>query len=409
MMHHVFQWLDAVSLSRLALTAKSVRALVEAWLATPRAIACLVPPLPDGADLVGPPGPGLLVTFQRLGLLQKRVTCLYFTKDRLRRLWDFVNQVDARWSAAGVSVPCVVTLACYGRFLHAAIAGWEECECDKVFRALSSRCCMTQLAERVLSGPAGAAPQDEVNLRLFYSNAPGCCGRLVLLDPCRTARDRQLWTERILAGHSVHRQARLLYLLYGPRTHKELLWEETTDSIPHGAHQAAQHFAELAAALTRLAAAPGWSGAALADLLEHLVAAPAPWLAENVACLLLLAGEQVAVPLLAAQARAGRTGQVARLLGALCIMTHKFRRSQHWVLTVVRQLCQEIGSARDRGGLVRAIWDAFTCQIMDLWDLLRSHEDPDLIEEDIRLLVSAHAEFGKVVMCRALVSDGLPC
>ena len=42
------------------------------------------------------------------------------------------------------------------------------------------------------------------------------------------------------------------------------------------------------------------------------------------------------------------------------------------MMSVVQRLCQEISSPRDRGGLVRAIWDAFTCQIMDLWDLLRS-------------------------------------
>ena len=108
---------------------------------------------------------------------------------------------------------------------------------------------------------------------------------------------------------------------------EELLWEETTDSIPSGARQAAQHFSELAAALARLAAAPGWSGAPLAGLLDQLLAAPQPWLAENAACLLLLAGERVAVPLLAAKARAGRTAEVARLLGAVCIMTHKFNVS----------------------------------------------------------------------------------
>ena len=50
------------------------------------------------------------------------------------------------------------------------------------------------------------------------------------------------------------------------------------------------------------------------------------------------------------------------------------QRSQHWLMTVVQQLCQEIGSPRDRSGLVRAIWDAFTGQILDLWDLRRSLE-----------------------------------
>ena len=45
--------------------------------------------------------------------------------------------------------------------------------------------------------------------------------RLLLLDPCRTARDRQRWMERILAGQTAPRQARLVYLLYGPRTQGE--------------------------------------------------------------------------------------------------------------------------------------------------------------------------------------------
>ena len=134
----------------------------------------------------------------------------------------------------------------------------------------------------------------------------------------------------------------------------ELLWEETTDSIPHGAHQAAQHFSELAAACARLAAAPGWSGPQLAALLEHLLAAPGPWLAENVACLLLLAGDQVAVPLLAAKARAGRTAEVARLLGAVCIMTHKFRVSAGG-----RRM--RVGKGRAMSRAVVSLYDCMSC------------------------------------------------
>ena len=111
------------------------------------------------------------------------------------------------------------------------------------------------------------------------------------------------------------------------RSSEEILWDETTDSIPSGAHQAAQHFSELAAALARLAATPGRGGAPLAALLERLLAAPEPWREENAACLLLLAGERVAVPLLAARARTGSMAEAARLLGAVCVMTHKFNVS----------------------------------------------------------------------------------
>ncbi|XP_037071411.1 F-box only protein 47-like [Pollicipes pollicipes] len=366
--HNVFGWLDAVDLSTLTVTSKSTRDLVEAWLATPGALASL---LPRHVFEEPPcrPGTGLLTTFQRLGLLQKRSTCLYFTRDRLRILWNFVDRVDAYWNGDSPGMPSAVTLACYGRFLHAAIAGWEECECDKVFQTIEGRSRTVQLVERVLSSPPGAAKEDEVNLRLFY--------RLLYLDPCRTMRERQFWMNRILAPQPIVRQARLMYLLYGPRTHDEILWDETTDSIPHGAQQ-------------------------------DLFSAPDHWLAENVACLLLLAGDRLAVLLLANKALNGRIGEVARLLGAICIMSHKFNRSQNWMMGVVQQVCHAIGNPRDRTNLMQAIWDAFTTQIMDLWDMRRTHpgeRDPDLIEEDVQLLVSAHAEFGKVVLSRAII----PC
>lgn len=42
------------------------------------------------------------------------------------------HQVEGYWNRVSPGVPSTVVLACFGRFLHTAIAGWEDCECDKV-------------------------------------------------------------------------------------------------------------------------------------------------------------------------------------------------------------------------------------------------------------------------------------
>lgn len=42
------------------------------------------------------------------------------------------------------------------------------------------------------------------------------------------------------------------------------------------------------------------------------------------------------------------------------------------MMAVVQQVCHAI-NPRDRASLMQAIWDAFTAQIMDLWDMRRTH------------------------------------
>ncbi|XP_019639798.1 PREDICTED: F-box only protein 47-like [Branchiostoma belcheri] len=130
MVYNILYELAIVDLSVLTIVSKAVRGLVECFMDSKRGedrlllrVSLHKPASQDHA--------GLMQHFRRLGVLQKRATCLYTTRDRLRIIEQFIQKMDLM-SCFGCSNQCLA-LTCYGRFLHTVIAGWDEMECLRVY------------------------------------------------------------------------------------------------------------------------------------------------------------------------------------------------------------------------------------------------------------------------------------
>ncbi|KAI8512986.1 F-box only protein 47 [Branchiostoma belcheri] len=186
MVYNILYELTIVDLSVLTIVSKAVRGLVECFMDSKRGEERLLlrvslhkPASQDHA--------GLMQHFRRLGVLQKRATCLYTTRDRLRIIEQFIQKMDLM-SCFGCSNQCLA-LTCYGRFLHTVIAGWDQMECLRVYVLVNTH--VQRRLNQVLHSAHGCHGDDELYLRLFY--------RRVLLDQCEHQLERAFWLSRMLS------------------------------------------------------------------------------------------------------------------------------------------------------------------------------------------------------------------
>ncbi|CAG2183109.1 unnamed protein product, partial [Oppiella nova] len=140
-----------------------------------------------------------LHSYQRLGLLLKRMTCLLPTTERMELLVGVLDRMDA---FPTVSLNPLenqrmrVVFECFGQLIHKVIAGWDDSEVKYVYRVLHTVTHIEQRIQILTKCPLGARQPVEYFVRCFY--------RFVCIDPSQkdnksqTIPEALFWLNRIL-------------------------------------------------------------------------------------------------------------------------------------------------------------------------------------------------------------------
>ncbi|XP_013389795.1 F-box only protein 47 [Lingula anatina] len=386
----IFQCVTIEELSMLALSSKNMRNRVEQYRCSKAGFKRFMPiaklhlpaplPIEDQATL--------LHHFLKLGLLMKRSTCLYATKERLKLIDAYLSKLYCKHSNCPDISNCM-GLLCYGTFLKSVIAGWDDMECGRVFDFITNSTGVSSDIEAMLKTAPGTQANSsvELNTRLFF--------RRGILDFIKRRDEKTAWLSRILKPQPIIFQARLLYIIFGPASEGEIEWDEVSESTPRNAQEAQQHFGQLASALTMLYHYHSeWSEDDIISVLDELTNLPDEWVSENVAHLLTLCGDTITVRSIASKAINGRMQEVANIITSISLVCVKNHYNSSWVVFLVRKTCSLLDNPKDKLALLNNIAETFKDSIMDLHEYGESEER----DADLEFLVTAQAEFMKEVL-----------
>ncbi|KAM9343959.1 LOW QUALITY PROTEIN: F-box only protein 47-like [Pholidichthys leucotaenia] len=266
--------------------------------------------------------------YKDLGLLYKRCTLLLPTKDRLKFIFGKFSQIPC-FMLEQCGAPDCFGFSCYGVFLQALIAGWDELEYHRVFNFL---CEITNLRQKnkVTTAKPGVKWHQELQVRLFC--------RQVLLDPCLNQSECFFWLMELLKPLPMVTQAHLLLILYALLSEGMLGWHDLVHGgLPHSA------LGELAKAIFILCGkqeVTGWTTNTVLAVWEELIVIPQPWHLENTARLLVLCGSELCYAVLASKALNGRLLDISRLIVFIILVCEKDSYHMSWVVKLVQQICK---------------------------------------------------------------------
>ncbi|XP_037505006.2 F-box only protein 47-like [Rhipicephalus sanguineus] len=149
---HVFLQCDVDSLGVLSICSTFMRDRVAGFLAWAPAVKALSFNRMQQKDAIK--------HCKSLGVLMKRVTCLFPTKDRLRIMLRFIERFVSRPALVRSRLPRDVDATCrqwhqYGAFLMAAVVGWVDSECQLVYEVLAGLSSAHRFTARVLGARPG--------------------------------------------------------------------------------------------------------------------------------------------------------------------------------------------------------------------------------------------------------------
>ncbi|XP_075544506.1 F-box only protein 47-like isoform X2 [Dermacentor variabilis] len=333
---HVFLHCDVDSLSVLSICSLLLRDQLVGYLSWAPALKALSFRHMHQKDAVK--------QCRNLGVLMKRVTCLFPTKERLKIMLRFIEKFVSRPTLVRSHLPRDLEAAGrqwhqYGAFLMAAVVGWVDSECQLVHDVLLGLSSAQRFTSRVLGARPGQLRRDELALRHFLR-----CLFLSEVSP----EDSCAWLQRLLQPWPLVFRAKLLYIIYGPCCHHELLW--VLPSLPQtamGSPLLRASLAHMGAALSCLhEEAAGWSSDDTITVIEELFVMSREWLPVNRAMLLAHCGVDICVLLLSSKLVNGRECEVASVLYNLILVQYHVSRSTTFVIDVARALSDAVGHTR---------------------------------------------------------------
>ncbi|KAG0414052.1 hypothetical protein HPB47_008792 [Ixodes persulcatus] len=389
----IFLRCEACSLGVLSMCSKALRDRVAEFVGSNSGVRSLGPPCP--------PSSVVLQYCRTLGVLMKRITCLFPTKERLKMMLRFIEMyvsrprlVRSRLIRPGELEASVVRWRRYGAFIMAAIAGWDDAECLLVHELLQGITGAHSFASKCVSRPrlvrsrlirpgeleasvvrwrrygafimAAIAGWDDAECLLVHELLQGITGahsfasKVLSARPDRFRRDelalrsfvRSLflreasedeavaWLSRLLAPWPLVFRAKLLYLVYGPCCQHAIFWD--VPSVPQSAAQSellVTALSELGSALRSLHEhGLGWTHDDTVTVLEELIVLPRAWLPLNAASLLCLCGRDIAVLVLASKLVNGRDSDVATFIFNMLLVDCRSATNVSLVLNVVLDL-----------------------------------------------------------------------
>ncbi|XP_071809657.1 F-box only protein 47-like isoform X1 [Asterias amurensis] len=326
--------------------------------------------------------------YRNIGLLLKRATCLYPTRERLRILENCVSRLQ------GVNrIFTCQALSCHGQLLSTFTRGWEERECMRAYLTVSESQSMTNKILMMLSGNPGSNSQVEIKTRRFF--------RHVLLDQCKVMEDLSMWLNFILKPFPMVHQARMLYLLYGPLCPNTdvIFWECMAEpSIGEGEsrHRAIAPLSEIAMALKALFMHKEWSDDDVISVLEELTGCPDEWLIENIARLLILCGESITLKVLGSKAINGKMTDLGNTIVAFSVVLYDEGLRMSWLIKIVQQLCRMMRTSQDVKAFLASITATYKDFILAL--MYTPGEEVTTMQIQVHHIAMAQSDFMQGLM-----------
>ncbi|XP_072171767.1 F-box only protein 47-like [Diadema setosum] len=356
--YHVFSKLSSTELSRLSLVSKSLRDIVIAYNLTRQGLNRL---MGSGCALRSKSKRNkvdLCQCFKNLGLLVKRSTCLYPTRERLRLMETLFHELVANFTIESSRIN-----HCFGRFFSIFVKGWQERECLRAYFAVINYKNVVLKMTNVISGKPGEKADQEMEVRSFL--------RGVILDQCESLEDLGMWLHFILQPYPMVHQARLLLLIYGSLSKRkdQINWTfMSLDDQNIASHVASAPFRDLAVAIKALHGHSEWNTDSVISVLEEVTACPNEWLDDNVARLLCMCGEAIVIPVLASKAINGKMTQLSSIIVGLAVVTYLSNLNMSWLVKILREVCDIVPSEHDVVGLVDATVGYFRTVILAMPD-----------------------------------------
>ncbi|CAH1785920.1 unnamed protein product [Owenia fusiformis] len=393
---HLLSYIPVEDLSMLTISSKNMRNLIEVYRLTNNAKRHLMSKPLTHTVMSIRDQITYVEQFKKLGLLMKRSTCLYTTKDRLRIVERFLSKYLCGNADKCTDPTHCIALVCFGKFLHTVLNGWDDMELIRTFETMSINSYMWKNLGIIVNSKPGSNPKHEYHARLFY--------RRVFLDQVEKVQDRIFWITRILKPWPMVHQARLLFLLYGPVSAEEIQWYDVCENCPANRHQAKLCFGDIADIL-RLLHTQGkeWSEDDIISVLDEITSSPDDWLAENVAHLLFQCGDQLTLKVMGSKAVNGRLAELASIITSLCLVCIKQDCPMTWVTAIVHRISSILDSSKDKQMFMSCIIDTFREVIIDLHEFsVDADEDRDI---DFQYVLDAQSEFLKEMLS---LSTGKP-
>ncbi|KAM7029689.1 F-box only protein 47 [Acridotheres tristis] len=342
----LLNYLSVRDISTLSMVSKGISGRLSNYICTSAGNRRLLlqdfhsPRLPATAQ-----GTSILEHYRSLGLLLKRCTLLLPTRDRLKYVHRVFSGVPC-FKLSGCASPLhCLGLQCYGVFLQILTAGWDELECHRVFNFLWELSNLARKVQTVVSSKPGSARRLELRIRLF------CRG--VLLAGSRRG-DSAFWLTRILKPWPMVNQARLLYIIFGPVSSRDVV--------------------------------------------------PQEWLMENNARLLLLSGNSICFTFLASKAVNGRAVELARLMVFMVLVCEKDLYCMDWAVKMMHKVCKVFSTPWERNNFLQCLETAFARMLMDMLQAVlageRDEEDSSFL--NLFHLMNAQANFHKEILYMAM-------
>ena len=210
----LFQFLSPHDIGHLALTAKTMRNLVETWVDTNVCVHHLIPgrALENGRE--EDRFKLKLTVCRQFAVLAKRTTFLYNTQRRLELVTQWFGRLNTHINGSLTGDWGKVTdVVCYSALLQTFSRGWDESEFPRVVEQLDDRYSFGQTMVKLLQGGKGknrVSDQEEAELRLVL--------RSFFWDQAHEGAAGTAWLSQLLLQNnlSYRQQAVLLYLVLGP-------------------------------------------------------------------------------------------------------------------------------------------------------------------------------------------------
>nr|XP_037271099.1 F-box only protein 47-like [Rhipicephalus microplus] len=220
-----------------------------------------------------------------------------------------------------------------------AVVGWVDSECQLVYNVFAGLSWAHRFTVRVLGARPGHLRREEIALRQFI--------RCLFLSEVRN-EESCAWLFRILQPWPLVFRAKLIYIIYGPMCHYEILW--TLPSLPHTALMSQllrTSLAHIAGVLTCLHEdAVGWNSDDTITVLEELFVLSREWLPVNRAMLLAHCGLDICVQMLASKIINGRKAEVASIFFNLILVHKAVPQSARFIVDVAKALQDMLGQTR---------------------------------------------------------------
>nr|XP_045013815.1 F-box only protein 47 [Jaculus jaculus] len=390
--HLVLRCLSVKDIGMLSMVSKAVNQHIINYTSTSSGSKRLLlqdfhnPELPNTSE-----DSDLLGYYRALGLLFKRCTLLLPTKERLKYTHKILSEVSCfKFSGCATPLQCL-GLSCYGMFLQALTAGWDELECHRVYNFLCELTSLPRRMQTVVCNKPGSARRLELRIRLFCRN--------VLLDHWSHQSDTAFWLTRILKPWPMVNQARLLYIIFGPISPQDgqVIWREMIDAPTDESSMKG-----LADAIKLLydTGTKEWTADDVISLVDELSVVPREWLLENNARLLIQSGNNICFTFMASKAVNGRAIELARLIVFLALVCEKELYCMDWTVKMMQKVCKVFSTAVERNNFLESVANAFTCVTMEMLQpvIYGDHNEDDNVFLNLFHLLHAQANFHKEVL-----------